>query len=90
MKFNMKILLKNQKNIQKKFNNLGIQKFEVISSQFTFHYYLETEDKFKNMEDILKQQAESVYQNTINTQGQNRMPGVSSNLYQKNKVLQIL
>jgi uncharacterized protein YjgD (DUF1641 family) len=45
---------------------------------------LPPEDKFKNMEDILKSQAENIYNNTVNSQEQNRMPGVSRNLYQKN------
>ena len=39
---------KEYKKIHKEFNNLALQKFEVINSQFTFHYYFETEDKFKN------------------------------------------
>ena len=43
------------KNIQKNYNNLGLEKFNVISSQFTFHYYFETEDKFKNtIDNIIK------------------------------------
>ena len=38
---------KEYKNIQKKYNNLGLKKFDVISSQFSLHYYFESQDKFE-------------------------------------------
>jgi len=41
-----KAVPKEYKNIQKKYNNLGLEKFDVISSQFTFHYYFEDEGTF--------------------------------------------
>ena len=38
---------KEYKNIQKKYNNLGLKKFDVISSQFSLHYYFESKEKFE-------------------------------------------
>ena len=40
---------KEYKNIQKKYNNLALEKFNVISSQFTLHYYFEDESTFEGL-----------------------------------------
>jgi len=46
---------KEYKNIQKKYNNLALKKFNMISSQFTLHYYFEDNSTFegfmKNIKD---------------------------------------
>ena len=46
---------KEYKNIQKKYNNLGLEKFDVISSQFTFHYYFEDEGTFEGFMTNIKE-----------------------------------
>ena len=38
---------KEYKNIQKKYNNLALKKFDVISSQFSLHYYFESQERFE-------------------------------------------
>jgi hypothetical protein len=46
---------KEYKNIQKKYNNLALKKFNMISTQFTLHYYFEDNSTFegfmKNIKD---------------------------------------
>ena len=37
------------KLIQKKYNNLALEKFHIISSQFTFHYYFKDEASFEGV-----------------------------------------
>ena len=39
---------KKYKEIQKKYNDLGSRGFNIISSQFTLHYYFENEQKLRN------------------------------------------
>ena len=43
-----KAVPKEYKNIQKKYNNLGLEKFDVVD-MVTFHYYFEDEGTFEDL-----------------------------------------
>ena len=45
---------KEYKNIQKKYNNLALKKFNMISSQFTLHYYFEDNSTFEGFMQNIK------------------------------------
>jgi len=51
---NNKPVPKEYKKIHKKFNNLALKKFNVISSQFSLHYYFEDEVSFEGLMNNIK------------------------------------